>query len=57
VREIIGLAPGVSEFAALSLIITNRGSFFITDTHVRPYPMAEELAEMGDFETAYIGMG
>ena len=46
VRDIIGLAPGVSEFAALALVITSKGAFFIADTQVRPNPTAEELAEM-----------
>ena len=54
VREIIGLAPGVSEFAALSLIITSRGSFFITDTHVRPDPTAEELAEVASLAAVHV---
>ncbi len=46
VREIIGFAPGMQEFAALALVITTKGAFFITDTHVRPDPSAEELAEI-----------
>ena len=45
VREIIGHLPGVSDFAALSLMITSKGAFFITDTQVRLDPTAEELAE------------
>jgi malate dehydrogenase (oxaloacetate-decarboxylating)(NADP+) len=46
IREIIGLAPGMQEFAALALVITSNGAFFVTDTHVRPDPTAEELAEI-----------
>jgi malate dehydrogenase (oxaloacetate-decarboxylating)(NADP+) len=46
VREIIGFLPGVSDFAALSLMITSKGAYFIADTQVRPNPSAEELAEM-----------
>ena len=46
VREIIGLLPGVSDFAALSLVITSKGAYFLADTQVRPNPSAEELAEM-----------
>jgi len=46
VREIIGFLPGVSDFAALSLMISSKGAHFIADTQVRPNPSAEELAEI-----------
>jgi malate dehydrogenase (oxaloacetate-decarboxylating)(NADP+) len=46
VRQIVGLAQGIREFAALSLIITAKGAFFICDTQVKPDPSAEEVAEM-----------
>ncbi len=46
VREIIGFLPGVSDFAALSLMITSKGAHFIADTQVRPNPSAHELAEI-----------
>jgi malate dehydrogenase (oxaloacetate-decarboxylating)(NADP+) len=46
VREIIGFQPGVSEYAALALLITSKGAYFIADTQVRPNPSAEELAEV-----------
>jgi malate dehydrogenase (oxaloacetate-decarboxylating)(NADP+) len=46
VREIIGYMPGASDFAALSLMITSKGSYFIADTQVRPNPSAEELADI-----------
>jgi malate dehydrogenase (oxaloacetate-decarboxylating)(NADP+) len=46
VREIIGHMPGVSDFAALALLITSKGAYFIADAEVRPNPTAEELAEM-----------
>jgi malate dehydrogenase (oxaloacetate-decarboxylating)(NADP+) len=45
IRDIIGFCPGVTEFAALSLLITQKGAFFIADTHVRPDPTAEEIVE------------
>jgi len=44
-RDIIGLAPGMSDFSAMSLMITNKGAFFIADTHVRRDPTAAEIAE------------
>ncbi|HRK23950.1 MAG TPA: NADP-dependent malic enzyme [Beijerinckiaceae bacterium] len=46
IEEIIGLAPGRRDFAAMSLIITSKGHYFLTDTHVQPDPTAEELAEI-----------
>ncbi len=46
IRDIIGLAPGVSGFSAMSLLITTRGAFFLADTHVRIDPSAQELADM-----------
>ena len=45
-RDIIGLAPGVHEPSAMTLMITTKGSFFLADTHVRQNPSAEEIAEM-----------
>jgi malate dehydrogenase (oxaloacetate-decarboxylating)(NADP+) len=54
IREIIGYAPGMSEFAALALVITPKGAFFITDTHVRPDPSAEELAEIAALSAKHV---
>jgi malate dehydrogenase (oxaloacetate-decarboxylating)(NADP+) len=46
IKDIIGLAPGAHEFAALSLVIASTGAFFLADTHVRYDPDANEIAEM-----------
>jgi malate dehydrogenase (oxaloacetate-decarboxylating)(NADP+) len=46
VRALIGYARGVHDYAALSLVITTRGTYFLADTQVRPEPTAEEIAEM-----------
>jgi malate dehydrogenase (oxaloacetate-decarboxylating)(NADP+) len=46
IKDIIGLLPGIADFAAMSLMITNRGAYFLTDTHVRWDPSGEEIAEM-----------
>jgi malate dehydrogenase (oxaloacetate-decarboxylating)(NADP+) len=54
VREIIGFRPGVSDFAALSLMITSKGSYFIADTQVRPNPSAEELAEVAALAAIHV---
>lgn len=54
IREIIGLSPGMNEFAALALVITNKGPFFITDTHIRPDPSAEELAEIASLAAVHV---
>jgi malate dehydrogenase (oxaloacetate-decarboxylating)(NADP+) len=46
IRDIVGLAPGVKDFAALSLVIASTGAYFLADTHVRYDPSAEEIADM-----------
>jgi malate dehydrogenase (oxaloacetate-decarboxylating)(NADP+) len=54
VREIVGSLPGVTEFAALSLMITSKGAIFIADTQVRPNPTAEELAEIAALAAVHV---
>ena len=46
IRDIIGVAPGVRHLSAMTLIITAKGAYFLTDTHVRHDPTADELADM-----------
>ncbi|MCF8481414.1 MAG: NADP-dependent malic enzyme [Rhodospirillum sp.] len=46
VKDIIGLAPGVSDASALSLLITAKGSLFMADTYVSQDPNAEDIVEM-----------
>ena len=46
IRDIIGLAPGMSIFAALTTVITPKGVYFLADTHINPDPSAADLAEM-----------
>jgi malate dehydrogenase (oxaloacetate-decarboxylating)(NADP+) len=46
IREIIGLMPGVADFSAISMLITNKGPLFITDTQVNHDPNARDIAEM-----------
>jgi len=45
IKDVIGLLPGATDVAAMSLMITNKGAFFIADTHVRYEPSASEVAE------------
>jgi malate dehydrogenase (oxaloacetate-decarboxylating)(NADP+) len=54
VREIVGFLPGISEYAALSLLISSKGAHFIADTQVRPNPTAEELAEVASLAAAHV---
>ena len=54
IREIIGFQPGVSDFAALSLMISPKGAFFIADTQVRPNPSAEELCEIASQAAVHV---
>ncbi|MCJ2011125.1 phosphate acyltransferase, partial [Methylobacterium sp. J-076] len=46
IRDVIGLQPGIKQLAAMSLIITNEGPYFLADTHVRENPTSEEIAEI-----------
>jgi malate dehydrogenase (oxaloacetate-decarboxylating)(NADP+) len=46
IKDIIGLAPGVDELAAMSLMITSRGVLFMADTHVQPDPSAAAIADI-----------
>ncbi len=46
VVQIIGMADGVRDLSALSMLISQRGVFFFTDTYVTVDPTAEEIAEM-----------
>ncbi len=46
IDEVIGMAPGVRDFSALSLVIVSRGAYFLADTQVSVDPKAEEIAEM-----------
>jgi malate dehydrogenase (oxaloacetate-decarboxylating)(NADP+) len=54
VRAIIGCAPGVRDFAALTLVITGKGHFFLADTHVSPEPNADEIVEMVVLAAAHV---
>ena len=54
IRDIIGLAPGVNEFAALSLVITNKGAYFLADTQVTPDPSADAIADMAVLAAAHV---
>jgi malate dehydrogenase (oxaloacetate-decarboxylating)(NADP+) len=54
IRDVIGLSPGVRDFAALSLVITSKGAYFISDTHVTPEPNAEEIAAMAVLAAAHV---
>lgn len=46
VDQIIGLADNVGQFSALSLLISQRGTLFLTDTYVNTDPTAEQIVEM-----------
>ncbi|MCW9040506.1 MAG: NADP-dependent malic enzyme, partial [Rhodospirillales bacterium] len=44
--DVIGLADGVTEPAALSLLITARGAFFLCDTYVNLNPTADQVVKL-----------
>ncbi|MEM6382372.1 MAG: NADP-dependent malic enzyme [Pseudomonadota bacterium] len=45
IRDILGLLDGVSDYSTLSLLIMDKGGYFLTDTYVSYDPTAEEVAE------------
>lgn len=46
VDQIIGRADNVGQFSALSLLISQRGTLFLTDTYVNTDPSSEQIVEM-----------
>jgi len=54
IRDIIGLAPGSSIFAALTTVITAKGVYFLADTHINPDPDAAAIAEMAIQAAAHV---
>ncbi len=54
VRDLIGCAPGVRDFSALTLVITAKGHIFLADTHVTPDPNVEEIVEMAVLAAAHV---
>jgi malate dehydrogenase (oxaloacetate-decarboxylating)(NADP+) len=54
IEHIIGMVPGATSLYAMSLMITSRGAFFMTDTHVHENPSAEQIAEMAVMSAAHV---
>ena len=54
IRTIIGIAPGVRDVSALSMLLTPKGAFFLCDTQVTLDPAAEDLAEMALLASAHV---
>ena len=46
VRDVVGLAEGVHDLSAVTLLIMQGGAFFLADTHVTMDPDADDLVEM-----------
>jgi len=46
IRDVIGLAPGVTELAAMTLMITSKGAFFLADTHVNEDPNLDQIVDI-----------
>jgi malate dehydrogenase (oxaloacetate-decarboxylating)(NADP+) len=54
VLDIIGMAEGVQDCSALSLLILTSGTYFLADTYVTSDPTAEELTEMALMSAEHI---
>jgi malate dehydrogenase (oxaloacetate-decarboxylating)(NADP+) len=46
IASVIGLQPGVKQFAAMNMLLMEERTLFICDTYVNPDPTAEQLAEI-----------
>jgi malate dehydrogenase (oxaloacetate-decarboxylating)(NADP+) len=46
IDDVIGVAEGVHDHSAMSLLILPQGSYFVTDTYVSEDPSADELVEV-----------
>ncbi|AMO37355.1 MULTISPECIES: NADP-dependent malic enzyme [Thauera] len=46
VADVIGLAPGAKQFAAMNLLMLTKRMLAVTDTYVNENPSAEEVAEI-----------
>jgi malate dehydrogenase (oxaloacetate-decarboxylating)(NADP+) len=54
IREIIGVQPGMADYAALALVISTKGAYFIADTQIRVDPTAEELSEIAALASQHV---
>jgi malate dehydrogenase (oxaloacetate-decarboxylating)(NADP+) len=54
IRDIVGRAPGIGIFAALSTVITAKGVCFLADTHINEDPSAAEIAEMAMLAATHV---
>jgi malate dehydrogenase (oxaloacetate-decarboxylating)(NADP+) len=46
IHSVIGLSDGASQLSALSMLVMNRGVFFLADTYVNIDPTADELVSI-----------
>ncbi len=46
IKSVIGLAPGVNDISAMSMLIMPRGVFFFADTYVTMNPTSDEIVEI-----------
>jgi len=54
VRDVIGRAPGVSNYATLNALMLERHSLFVADTYVNDDPSAEQLAGIAKMAAAEV---
>ena len=54
IRDIIGLSPDARDFAALSLVLTGKGAYFMADTQVTTEPSVDEVVAMAVQAAAHV---
>ncbi|WP_207462601.1 NADP-dependent malic enzyme [Azospirillum sp. SYSU D00513] len=54
VVRVIGMRPGVKRASAMNLLISQKGTHFISDTYCTPDPTAEQIAEIARLATEQV---
>ena len=54
IGDIVGRAPGVGALSTMTLLITSKGHYFLSDTHLQHNPSAEQLAEATQLCAAHV---
>ncbi|WP_020393669.1 NADP-dependent malic enzyme [Thiolinea disciformis] len=53
-HDVIGVQQGLNDFAALTLLIMKKGTYFLTDTHVNIDPSPQQLADQTALAAQFI---
>jgi len=54
VLDVIGLAPGIRQAAAMTVLVLKKGTYFLCDTHVNHDPPASAIADMTELAARHV---